>query len=270
MVASRKCRIGVIFFRQKQPFVRYMPTLEETTTYFEQHAERLRAERLVDKSSALRELLFDRLAPGSRVLEVGAGTGLYTLALLEDGHQVLAVDLSPACLGQIEARVAGSARARQLSVRAGDFLDVARELGQEAFDAVTFIKVLHHFPDRAAIRNALQRGYDLLTPGGKLLIFEPNGSHPLWPPFLLSRGFAHWKNEKNVLLVRRSFLDEVAAELPGATSSCRYRFVIPGGLIKRFPRLARIDRRICRRDRPWLDYLAINVAFEITKGARDD
>jgi SAM-dependent methyltransferase len=201
------------------------------------------------------------------VLVVGAGRGLYTLRLLEDGHHVLAVDLSPACLSQIEARVAGTPRARQLSVRAGDFLEVARELRQGRFDAVTFIKVLHHFPDRAAIESALARAYDLLAPGGKLLVFEPNGGHPLWPPILLSRGLEHWRNEKNVRLVRRRFLEEVASRLPGARSSVRYRFVIPGGLVKRFPSLAQIDRRICRRDRPWLDYLAVNVAFEITKAS---
>lgn len=242
-----------------------MPSVEETTRYFDAHADRLRADRLVDKNEALRELLFEKLPPASRVIEVGAGTGLYTSRLLADGHRVVAVDLSQSCLDQIHAGVKGTEAADRLETWTGDFLAAASSFDAASFDAVTFIKVLHHFPDGQAIAAALVAAYDLLKPSGKLLIFEPNGSYPLWPPVLLARGYAHWLNERNVLLVRRRFLEGVLSSLPGARYSCRYRFVIPGGVIKRMPALAALDRRICNGDRPWLDRLAVNIAFEAIK-----
>lgn len=248
-----------------------MPSVEETTRYFEEHAGRLRADRLVDKSSALKEILFDRIAPRSRVLEVGAGTGLYTLPLLDAGHHVTAVDLSESCLEQIRGRVQGGGHEGQLTTRAGEFGAVAHELAPGTLDAVVFIKVLHHFASKDAIRSALHDAYRLLAPGGKILIFEPNGSYPLWPAVLLARGVDYFKNEKNVFLIRRRFFESVLDELPGARHSCRYRFVVPGGIVKRAPLLGKVDRWLCREDhqpfggRFLLDKLAVNIAFEAEK-----
>ncbi len=243
-----------------------MPTTEETTDYFDRHAEDLRAERLVDKSDALRYLVFDRISAGSRVIEVGAGTGLYTFRLLADGHQVIAVDLSEACLDQIRFRAAGTEHAARLSTWRGDFLGFGTESEPGSFDAVVFIKILHHLPNRESMKAAIEHAYQLLRPGGRILIFEPNGSHPLWRPTLLARGRDYWRNERNVLLIRRRFLDDVLRRLPGARYNCSYRFVIPGGLVKRLPQLAPLDRRICERGGNWLDRLAVNIAFEVIKG----
>lgn len=102
-VAKPSCRPRLIGSRD-------MPSVEETTRYFDAHADRLRAGRLVDKTEALRDLLFEKLRPASRVMEVGAGTGLYTTRLLADGHRVVAVDLSKSCLDQIRDGARGPRR----------------------------------------------------------------------------------------------------------------------------------------------------------------
>jgi SAM-dependent methyltransferase len=242
-----------------------MPSVDETTRYFENHSDRLRADLLVDKSEALEQLLFSKLSPGSRVVEVGAGTGLYTYRLLQGGHFVTAVDLSQGCLDQIARKVDGTEFAARLSLMCGDFLDQSDQFESSSLDAVTFIKVLHHFPDRAAISQAIGRAYELLAPGGKLLIFEPNGGNPLWRPLLLSRGREYWRNEKNVMLIRRAFLEDVLTGLPASRVVCSYRFIIPGGVVRRAPALANLDQLVCRSGGRWLDYLAANIAFEVTK-----
>jgi SAM-dependent methyltransferase len=242
-----------------------MPTAEETKRYFDAHATRLAVDRLVDKSGALREVFFDRLAPASRVVEVGAGTGLYTRVLLAAGHEVTAVDLSQACLDQINVSAQAMGTSTRLRTVRGDFMEIAPTLGRETFDAVSFVKVLHHFPDKASIRAALAVAYDLLVGGGRIYVFEPNGDQPLWPLALLLRGYSYWQNERNVLLIRRAFLTDVAAELPGASCSVGYRYVIPGGLSSRIPGLVSIDRQLCRLPSRLLNRLAVNIALEITK-----
>ena len=58
--------------------------------------------------------------PGSKVLDVGAGTGALSLLAAELGYQVTALDLSPGMLGRAElkAKSAGSSGCVSSSGRA--------------------------------------------------------------------------------------------------------------------------------------------------------
>ncbi|MDQ2848693.1 MAG: methyltransferase domain-containing protein [Actinomycetota bacterium] len=49
------------------------------------------------------------IRPGERIVEVGAGTGSLTAALVAAGAQVLAVELHPARVAQLRSRFAGAA-----------------------------------------------------------------------------------------------------------------------------------------------------------------
>lgn len=98
-----------------------------------------------------------------------------------------------------------------------------------------------------------------------MLVFEPSGDYLFWPPLLLSRGLRQWHAERNVRLIRRGFLEPVLATLPGAIVSCRHRFLIPRSAIRRWPALDGIDRWLSRSESRWLERLAANVSFEVTK-----
>ncbi|MFG2679563.1 class I SAM-dependent methyltransferase [Streptomyces sp. NPDC048392] len=75
------------------------------------------------------EWLLARLAPGSRVLDVGSGTGRPTAETLADaGHEVLGVDISPVMV-ELAARQVPAA-----SFRCADIRDVP--LADGSFDAV--------------------------------------------------------------------------------------------------------------------------------------
>ncbi|WP_345590502.1 class I SAM-dependent methyltransferase [Streptomyces marokkonensis] len=72
------------------------------------------------------EWLLARLAPGSRVLDVGSGTGRPTAETLADaGHEVLGVDVSPVMVDlatrQVPAASFQCADIRELSLTAGSF-----------------------------------------------------------------------------------------------------------------------------------------------------
>ena len=76
-------------------------------------------------------------AHSPRLLEIGCGSGMETLPLLEDGHELLCVDISDRMLDVVraKARAAGfSERLRTRRVRAGELERVRRELGEGCVD----------------------------------------------------------------------------------------------------------------------------------------
>lgn len=116
-------------------------------------------------ASLLEELLALASVPtGSRVLDVGCGTGASTEKLLEiaaDGGEVTGIDLSEGMLEVARRRAGG--RARFLAM---DGCDYSREL-DGSFDAVVYNAVLFMLPDAAA---SLDCALEVLAPGGILLV----------------------------------------------------------------------------------------------------
>lgn len=102
------------------------------------------------------------LAPGSRVLEIGRGTGVATGALLDAGASVTAVELSDALADRLEARFGD----RDLTVVRGAFEHA--ELPAASFDLVAAATSFHWVVPTDA---ALVRRADLLRPGGWLALW---------------------------------------------------------------------------------------------------
>jgi 2-polyprenyl-3-methyl-5-hydroxy-6-metoxy-1,4-benzoquinol methylase len=107
---------------------------------------------------------------GSKILEIGCGPGHNSLEFARNGHYVTGIDLSPKCIELAkQTLVANSYRDRfgSLAYYCGDFLET--EVPGGPFDAVFFYGALSHFPD---IETVLERVCDLLTPSGKILIYD--------------------------------------------------------------------------------------------------
>jgi 2-polyprenyl-3-methyl-5-hydroxy-6-metoxy-1,4-benzoquinol methylase len=106
------------------------------------------------------------LGRGSRVLEIGCGTGIFTARLASSGADVTAVDVSPDLIERARAR-----GLPDVHFVLGDF--TTAELGGP-FDAVVGSSVLHHLP----VADSLLRIHQLLVPGGRLAFAEPNFLNP--------------------------------------------------------------------------------------------
>jgi len=241
-----------------------MPTINETKAFFDSAASGLARENLVNKWSVISDLL-GPMGPETRVLECGAGTGLYTLPMLASGYHVTSIDLSQGSLNQLQVSVEqrSDLDSKRLQIVCGDFLSAATSLS-ESYDVVTFFKVLHHFPNRDYIRDAVRKAFDLLEPGGRIVAFEPNGACPLW--WLQYRVFESkesWDNERNLLLIKKRFLDEIFADLPDSSATLDYRYMIPGSVVNRWPALGKVDRPLCKFAP--LNRLAVNLSFVIEK-----
>ena len=114
--------------------------------------------RLVDWD---RRRLVGALAPGSRVLEIGAGEGRLVGSLAAGGHAALGIE--PAERAAAEARRHG-AQVETVALEQAEF-----ETG--SFDVVVLWHVLEHLDDPSA---ALSRARAWLAPGGRAVVAVPN------------------------------------------------------------------------------------------------
>jgi len=113
----------------------------------------------------MRKLLGSELERGfERSLEIGAGTGYFTLNLLQAGviREATCTDISPGMLGAL------AANARRLGLRVRTARADAESLpfGEDSFDLLIGHAVLHHLPD---LERAFFEFHRVLRPGGRLL-----------------------------------------------------------------------------------------------------
>jgi ubiquinone/menaquinone biosynthesis C-methylase UbiE len=111
----------------------------------------------------LAKLLGEDPGPFARSLEIGAGTGYFSLNLLQSGvvGEAVCTDLSPGMLATLEAN------ARKLGVDVETVACDAAELPFEdgSFDLVLGHAVLHHLP---SLERAFAEFHRVLRPGGTL------------------------------------------------------------------------------------------------------
>jgi SAM-dependent methyltransferase len=104
------------------------------------------------------------------LVEIGCGSGMETLPLLEEGHEILCVDISARMLDVVreKARRAGvQERLRTWQGRAGRLTDLLREVGPGVFDGgYSTYGALNCEEDLSPIPHAL---HELLRPDGRFV-----------------------------------------------------------------------------------------------------
>lgn len=104
------------------------------------------------------------LRPGTRLLDVAAGTGALSIPAARVGADVVATDLAPAMIERLNAR----ARAEGLSTVRGRTMDgQALDLEDDAFDVAVSVNGVSLFPDMARALTELVR---VTRPGGRVVI----------------------------------------------------------------------------------------------------
>lgn len=113
-----------------------------------------------------RELAKRRLGGPGRILELGAGSGRVTVPLARDGHDVVALDQSPAMLAQLRARIARLPMALEARITplVGD-LRTFTAPGKFPLVIAAF-NVLEHLYTRTELAACLARVAEHLTPDG--------------------------------------------------------------------------------------------------------
>lgn len=170
-----------------------------------------------------------------RILEIGAGTGMYTLPLLKAGYAVTALDVSDASLRECKRRAVEAGldgRLELIHAAAEDF-----EI-DEKFDAVVGKHILHHLADIPLVVSHL---FASLRPGGVLLFMEPNPLCPLWAIFISVNIKRKWDIEKGIYRCFAGQLQNIFEHAGFEKVSFDYCGFIPGFLVRRFPWMGKLN-----------------------------
>ena len=105
------------------------------------------------------------VTPGTKVLEVGAGTGRYSIELAKEGYDVTAVELVEHNLDILRKNAQGMPNL--LSFR-GDATDL-RAFADNSFNAVLLLGPMYHLYEREEQNKALDEAIRVTKPGGILM-----------------------------------------------------------------------------------------------------
>ena len=100
------------------------------------------------------------------IIDLGAGTGRYSLTLAGLGHRVVAVDLVEGNLDILRRNA--SASGIQLEVERGDATDL-QKYPNSSFDVVLCLGPLYHLFDNDSINRAISEASRICRPGGFVL-----------------------------------------------------------------------------------------------------
>ena len=103
-------------------------------------------------------------APGARVLEVGAGTGRYSVALAKEGMDVTAVELVESHLDVLRKNSEGIPNIRSFQ---GDATDLSR-FEDSSFDLTLVLGPLYHLYEPEDIHKAIDEAIRVTRPDGAI------------------------------------------------------------------------------------------------------
>ena len=101
-----------------------------------------------------------------KVLEIGAGTGRYSIALAKEGFQVTAVELVEKNLEELRENASGL---ENIEAYKGDALDLGR-FDDNSFDVTLSFGPMYHLYEAADQHRALDEAIRVPTPGGVILV----------------------------------------------------------------------------------------------------
>lgn len=108
---------------------------------------------------------------GRRVVEVGAGSGLFSELILEhDFDSVSLVEPSTDMCRILSDRVARTENPAEVKTYNALFGDVAAEIKEDQPDSIIYVNVMEHIPDDEA---EMRAAHGVLDAGGRIFVFVP-------------------------------------------------------------------------------------------------
>lgn len=133
--------------------------------HYNKHKEELRLQRRHGQVefAVTMHYLKRYLTPGCRILDIGAGTGHYTFALMDMGYEVDAVELVQRNINVMRGQ------RPDVQVRKADARDL-HFIADDSYDVVLLFGPMYHLMSEVEQLKALSEAKRVLKPGGTLLV----------------------------------------------------------------------------------------------------
>jgi amino acid adenylation domain-containing protein len=115
-----------------------------------------------------------------RVLEVGVGTGLLLSRIAPECEAYWGTDFSPVVVEDLARQVQRAGLAGSVELRVQPAEDVS-DLPRAFFDTVVLNSVVQYFPDGPYLDHVLEQLWDLLAPGGRIVVGDVRHAGSLRP-----------------------------------------------------------------------------------------
>lgn len=106
------------------------------------------------------------LPPNAKILEVGAGTGRYSIALAKEGYEVTSIELADSNLDILQKNSRGI---KNINALQGDALDLS-QLKDNTYDLTLVLGPLYHLYEKEEQKRALKEAIRVTRNNGILMI----------------------------------------------------------------------------------------------------
>ena len=156
-----------------------MNCVEEYYAQYDEDARFLRKSRQTEYLTTMRYIQ-KYLFQGARILEIGAGTGRYSLALAAQGYSVDAVELLPKHIALLRQKSKDNSNLR---IFEGNAVDL-RFLHSNAYDIVLLLGPMYHLFNKADKLNALAEAIRVAKPNGVIFAAYCNNDTTIYNLFV--------------------------------------------------------------------------------------
>ncbi|OGF31401.1 hypothetical protein A2223_00905 [Candidatus Falkowbacteria bacterium RIFOXYA2_FULL_35_8] len=200
---------------------------------------------LVARNEISQFLDFAKIEAGMKILEIGCGAGRFTVPLLKRDVYVTGTDISQKSLEALDLYCNKLNLAHRLHLINTDF---DKPLFKNEFDVIIIGNVIHHFNPEIKFE-ILRNITKALKPGGQIVIFEPNGRHPLYLPYYLylewsGRQKGIWQAEKGVMKSKFNELKKILQNCDIQFINVHYHTIIPLRLEERFKFIPAVNKTL--------------------------
>lgn len=166
----------------------FLPDKEKQIDYFSKKQPHLDSV-ISNYTLKLTQKVIDKLTlkEGDSIIDIGCGSGRFTLPLLNRGLHVTGVDFSKELLDELRALKKNNLKIIQADI------DHLEDLVKDKFNFATGFFILHHLNNLETSLKSLRK---ILKKGAKIAFVEPNPANPLYyiQPFI-SKNMS-WNEEK--------------------------------------------------------------------------
>lgn len=161
------------------------------TDYYEKYNEDARLNTTNSRKvefTVTTNILDQYIKPQHKILELGAGTGIYSFYYAEKGNQVLATDLTPKHIEIINEKLKSGKDNLNLKAETADAADLSK-YESESFDVVTCLGPLYHITDDKLRDKCINEGLRVLKKDGILAVAYINKQYVLHNVMLRDKSF---------------------------------------------------------------------------------